>query len=153
MGLDMYLYHDVFVGAEYDLRCVSGVIDIRACGKKIDIDLSKVSHVFERVAYWRKANAIHGWFVKNFAGGDDDCKPICVGSGDLFKLRDLCRSIMSEPKGEARDRKAMELLPPQEGFFFGKTKIDDWYYEDLEYTLKVLDNIPDGEDYVYRASW
>lgn len=48
----------------------------------------------------------------------------------------------------------MELLPPQEGFFFGSTKTDKWYYEDLEYTAQALSFVEnDGEDYIYQASW
>ena len=27
----------------------------------------------EEVGYWRKANAIHGWFVRNVQNGKDDC--------------------------------------------------------------------------------
>lgn len=155
MGLDMYLYREVYVGAEYEHRNVTGTIDIRSNGNKIDIDLSKVSYVYERIAYWRKANAIHGWFVKNLAGGVDDCKPVYVSSGDLVKLRGLCKSILSVPKGARRNLKARELLPPQEGFFFGSSLTDELYYEDLEYTVEVLSWISenDYDDYIYRASW
>ncbi len=28
---------------------------------------------FIEVGYWRKANQIHNWFVKNVQGGVDDC--------------------------------------------------------------------------------
>ena len=155
MGLDMYLFRRVFVGAEYEHREVTGVIDIRSKGEKIDIDLRKVSRVDEQIAYWRKANAIHWWFVENLADGVDDCKPVFVSPGDLVKLRELCRSILSEHAGEQRNRKAMELLPPHDGFFFGSTKTDDWYYEDLKYTVEVLDGISadDYDEYVYEASW
>ena len=155
MGLDMYLYRRIFIGAEYEHRQVTGTIDIQAEGKKIDIDLSKLSYVCEQIAYWRKANAIHGWFVKNLAGGVDDCNPVYVRSGDLVKLRELCASILAEPEGEQRNRKAMELLPPQDGFFFGSTEIGKWYYEDLEYTVNILSGFSenDGEEYFYEASW
>ena len=155
MGLDMYLYQNIFIGAEYEYRKVTGTIDIQADGKKIDIDLSKLSYVCERIAYWRKANAVHRWFVENLADGVDDCKPINVSSGDLIKLRDLCSSILAEQEGEQRNRKAMELLPPQEGFFFGSTEIDQGYYEDLQYTVKALSGIVpfEADEYIYEASW
>ena len=80
-------------------------------------------------------------------------KPV-RGLRDLVKLRELCRSILSEPAGEQRNRKAMELLPPHDGYFFGSTKTDDWYYEDLKYTVEVLDGISadDYDEYVYEAS-
>ena len=28
------------------------------------------------LAYWRKANWFHGWFVDELANGEDDCEPI-----------------------------------------------------------------------------
>lgn len=30
--------------------------------------------IAEDVGYWRKANAIHAWFVKNVQGGVDNCQ-------------------------------------------------------------------------------
>lgn len=51
---------------------------------------------------------------------------------------------------------AIELLPPQEGFFFGSTEIDTYYMEDLIYTIETLNqelkNNKSGEFY-YNASW
>ena len=32
----------------------------------------------EASIYWRKANAIHGWFVKNAQQGIDDCRTYSV---------------------------------------------------------------------------
>lgn len=31
--------------------------------------------ISEQVAYWRKANQIHRWFVNIVQGGEDDCNP------------------------------------------------------------------------------
>ena len=98
------------------------------------------------VAYWRKANQIHNWFIENCADGVDDCKPITVTEKDLVKLRELCKKVLKDHS------KAKELLPTQEGFFFGSTDYDDWYYKDLEYTVKALKDIDAGY-YEYTASW
>lgn len=38
------------------------------------INPEKVKEITEEVGYWRKANAIHGWFVDNVQKGNDDCK-------------------------------------------------------------------------------
>jgi hypothetical protein len=53
----------------------------------------------------------------------------------------------------------MELLPPTQGFFFGSDIIDGYYKQDIEETIKVLEEeleIPQvgyGADYSYYASW
>jgi len=68
-------------------------------------------------AYWRKANQIHKWFVDNVQSGNDNCGEYYVSQDKLKELRDLCQ--------EALDNRDPNLLPPQAGFFFGGTDIDD----------------------------
>ena len=152
MGLDMYLYRQIYIGAQFECNEVVGTIDIRKNGKMIDVDLKKVAYIYEDVAYWRKANAIHRWFV-HLVDGVDDCRPIEVCGSTLIELRKLCEQIMAVPPGEERDELARELLPPTEGFFFGSTQIDEGYYEDIELTIKQLADVKEDEYYVYRASW
>lgn len=106
------------------------------------------------VMYWRKANAIHRWFVDKLNNGEDDCRPIWVGREQLLALLDTCEDVFNAHTEE----KAMELLPPGEGFFFGSTNIDDWYWSDLEYTIKRLKVILDKTEdklvqFEYQASW
>ena len=43
------------------------------------------------VMYWRKANAIHKWFVDNVQGGEDDCREYPVSNDQLIELRDTCK--------------------------------------------------------------
>lgn len=47
------------------------------------------------VGYWRKANAIHGWIVRNIANGVDDCKKVYMSKSDLLLLRDSCVKELS----------------------------------------------------------
>jgi hypothetical protein len=35
---------------------------------------------------------------------------------------------------------AKELLPPQQGFFFGSYEIDEWYLNDIKQTVEIVDN-------------
>ena len=42
------------------------------------------------VGYWRKANSIHGWIVRNLAEGVDECQRINMSREDLISLRDSC---------------------------------------------------------------
>ena len=155
MGLDMYLNKRVYVGAYYEFNGVTGSIDLRNKQGEIKVNVRNVSEIVERVAYWRKANMIHGWFISNCADGEDDCQPVYVPAEKLIELRKLCKSIIEMPEGPKRDAKAMGLLPPCEGFFFGSTKIDADYYENLQYTVDVLSDISldDIHDYEYLASW
>jgi len=102
--------------------------------------------------YWRKANAIHQWFVDNCGKGIDECQRIYVQRKDLEDLRDLVKDVLIH-----RD-KAQVALPPQSGFFFGSTEIDEWYWEDMEYTAKELDRVLMNTfeydvDFFYQASW
>ena len=105
----------------------------------------------EEVAYWRKANAIHGWFMQ-FAEMDD-CTPIEIDMSALVELRDDCQKVVDEGTVET----AMELLPPQSGFFFGSTELDEWYWASIKDTLEKLNDIistsTDDQEFEYRASW
>jgi hypothetical protein len=151
MGLDMYLYAKRYVSnAEYLQQ-----------GDAFDIIASKVNatefikdHLFVegQVAYWRKANAIHGWIINN-SGAVDNCTPIHLTKQDLVQLRDDCQKVIDEGTKET----AMELLPPTEGFFFGSNGIDEWYWEDIKDTIAklntALEQSVDDAMFEYQASW
>ena len=102
--------------------------------------------------YWRKANAIHKWFVDNVQGGVDNCKQYKVTKEDIQRLLTTVHEVLED------HTKAQGLLPPTQGFFFGSTDIDEWYFEDLQYTadeLAVLLKTFDFEkdDLYYYSSW
>lgn len=105
------------------------------------------------VAYWRKDNAIHGWFITNYADGVDDCSSIEVDRIGLITLRNICLQVSESGNPEL----AMELLPPVAGFFFGSDQIDEWYWEGIKETTTKLTQIIDEsvEDamFEYQASW
>lgn len=145
MGLDMYLSKEIYIGANYKHRNVNGVIDLRSGDTPIKVELSKVSSVIEHVGYWRKANAIHKWFVDNVQDGVDDCESYDVSYEQLVELRELCVKSLEEKTGE--------YLPPQEGFFFGGTDIDEDYFQDLRNTIEILSSLDPEGDYQYRSSW
>ena len=116
----------------------------------------------EELMYWRKANAIHKFFVDNAAHGVDDCEPVQVTIDVLKDLVDRCEKILQgevDDKGALIDPKtAMELLPSQSGFFFGSIDYDDWYIEDLKKTVKALKPIVEHAELytdpiIYEAAW
>ena len=116
------------------------------------LDMYLYEKQVHEVAYWRKANAIHGWIIRT-AGVVDDCTPIHLTKQDIVQLRDDCQKVVDEGTEET----AMELLPPTEGFFFGGTGIDEWYWENLKETIilldKALDESVDDAMFEYQASW
>ena len=142
MGLDMYLTKHIFIDAAYG--GITGNIELARDNKPFSIDISK-------------ANAIHNWFVQTLANGEDNCQPIYCTIDDLQKLLAICEHIMAEPTEDFRSELAAKLLPPCEGFFFGSTKIDEDYWEDLKYTIEILKGAVERHDngvhYEYCASW
>ena len=51
---------------------------------------------------------------------------------------------------------AHEELPTQEGFFFGGTDYDEWYIQDLQDTVSIIDRVlkmDDEWDFEYQSSW
>ena len=145
MGLDMYLKKRIYVGAEYEHNRVTGAIELKQGDKTVEVDVGKVSEIIERVGYWRKANQIHKWFVDNVQDGKDECQESHVEYKDLLKLKNICQRVI--------ETKDPTELPPQKGFFFGATEVDDNYFLDLKETIEIVDALDPKGDYYYRASW
>lgn len=159
MGLDSYLTKKTYIGAEFAHRKVTGEINIKVDGKPVAIDFNSVSEISERVAYWRKANHIHDWFVRNCQDGVDDCREVNVSREQLKELYMACKKILAARNNKKTVKKLVQkLLPPAEGFFFGGTEIDEYYFQDIEYTMDVIFkavimSAEEDSDFYYRASW
>ena len=102
------------------------------------------------VAYWRKSNQIHNWFVINVQRGEDDCGEYYVSREKIKELVNTCTLAITN--------KDPNLLPPREGFFFGSTDVDEYYWYDLMNTIEQLSPIvsrPDFEklSFYYQSSW
>lgn len=145
----MYLYKSIYVGACWKHRKVTGQINIYTDGEPINVDFKKVHEIVEDVAYWRKANQIHNWFVNNVQDGNDDCRRYYVDSEKLIELVAICKRVRDDHS------LAEELLPTQEGFFFGSTDYGDGYYQDIEDTIEQLKDIDTDvySSYYYESSW
>ena len=137
---------------KFEYQYENGVIPEQTIAKKIQKVLGSplsVSRVEIEVGYWRKANEIHRWFVENVQLGEDDCKEYHVSIGKINELRNTCKKVLENKK------LAKKLLPPEDGFFFGSNEIDEYYFVDLEKTIKILDTAlkyPQYE-YYYRSDW
>ena len=154
MGLDQYLYaKKYFTNAEWrpeaEREVFSKLIELANAGDFIDNELP-MAYVDVKVAYWRKQNAIHNWFVQECQNGEDECQAVYVGREKLEKLRDLCREVLANPT------LASDLLPTSNGFFFGSTDYDKWYWEGLTHTADTIDKLltmPNEWDFEYSSSW
>ena len=165
MGLDMYLSARKYVNKidwsildrseelDYDKATIPQWTNI--------VEASGLSHVANKndiygvnvsvnCAYWRKVNAVHKWFVDNVQNGEDDCGEYYVSKDKLIELLTTARQCLFT--------KDPNLLPPQGGFFFGNTDIDEWYWHGIKDTikqLKKLSELPDFDElsFYYQSSW
>jgi len=147
MGLDMYLNAERYLWSheEGDKQISENI------GQLIGLPSDgKVKTITVEAGYWRKSNQIHNWFVANVQEGKDECQDSYVSRDQLKELREVCQKVLDNNK------LAEQLLPTKEGFFFGGKDYDQWYFNDLEETIKIIDNallMPDQWDFNYRSSW
>ena len=153
MGLDSYLEKSIYIGAEYDFNEVTGIVEISIKGKEVPINFNKINSIRESFMYWRKANAIHNWFVQNVQNGEDDCKEYYVSIEKLKELVLECKKVLLAKQMLSDEKLAKSLLPTQAGFFFGSTEYDEYYYQELQKTVNALENLDEDCDYYYSSSW
>jgi hypothetical protein len=154
MGLDMYLSAKKYMSRYFDAadsEKIKGINELFGVEGDEEGDYGAQEVIF-RTAYWRKANAIHDWFVQNVQDGRDECQEAWVSREQLQELIDICKQIIADPK------KANELLPTRSGFFFGGTDYDDWYMGQLAYTVERFEKILKDPafakaDFYYQSSW
>lgn len=170
MGLDMYLYlkkseyHGAHDSLEENLEAAPSD-RIREMMREFLCGSRSCEESFT-IGYWRKANAVHKWFVDHCADGTDDCREMRVSTEKLIELRETCLRALTD-----RDH-AGEILPPSDGFYFGSTEIDEDYFDDINRTYEIidktikaiteLDEIEESKshderkawyDVIYQASW
>lgn len=148
MGLDMYLTAERYIWSSEKL--ISDEV-ANLLGLQLDGERMRVNSVEAEAMYWRKANAIHKWFVENIQGGEDDCRRYYVEREQLTELRNMCAKLCTQRE------MAEETLPTADGFFFGSTEYDEWYWNDIEGTVQGLDKALEAFDdkwhFYYRSSW
>lgn len=206
MGLDMYLYAEKDID-RYNYKSVGGRFtreinpqydEVNTATQMKNLPNAETGDfkITKQIAYWRKANAVHGWIVRNCADGVDECQRIYLDKDDLIRLRNDCLTALQD-RGSAvetvetnnivldgvdediatriTDRITFEgmkvrmaqdtidlesnPIPPVNGFFFGGTEKDEYYYEQLANTVEIVNSILavmlDNErlDIYYQASW
>lgn len=176
MGLDQYLEAEVYIHRPSDWMNEEERLKLIPTWEKIVSILPetppqeaygvKVSYT---VAYWRKANAIHKWFVDNVQNGIDECQRSYVSNEKLNELLSVCHQVIKatdlieghvwngmragpdtggqmvdvykEGKVIAEPEIIEKLLPTQAGFFFGSTGYDEYYFQDVKDTIRQIDAV------------
>lgn len=185
MGLDMYLSASRYIGGWNHTPPVE-----KDLFTKLTLLLNTTPTtdspsftVSATVGYWRKANAIHKWFVAHVQDGTDDCKEYDVSRDQLTTLRDLCLQVLNTAQLEdapiangtqysggtttqltrpgqriTNPDAIAALLPTTPGFFFGKEDYDSDYLDDIRHTHDLLTSLLDNPNlqgwyFTYRSSW
>ena len=165
MGLDMYLSARKYV-EKIDWKSLQDSDERDYAAATLPqwndvVEASGMSHIADKndiygvsvsvnAAYWRKVNAVHKWFVDNVQGGEDNCGEYYVSNTKLKELLATAQQCLFH--------KDPNLLPPQSGFFFGNTDIDEWYWHGIKDTIKQLKRLVEMSDFddlsfYYQSSW
>lgn len=188
MGLDMYLKAKRHMSA-YNFNSKDEKQQYHQLAETVSLNwnlLSKESpsaYVEFTIAYWRKANHIHNWFVEHCQDGRDECQETYVTREKLQELVDLCKQVLAvetvegdvnvgrhiHPDGTVTQRTvkgrvvcqqamAEKLLPTASGFFFGQTDYDEYYLQKTQDTIDMIEpwlkaKGLDSWNLYYESSW
>ena len=151
MGLDMFIWGKQRL---WGISDESEELQDNVSAMFPELGDAKVNVVEAEVAYWRKANAIHDWFVKNVQNGKDECQETYLEKAHLESLLSVVNEVLQDTS------KAPKLLPTANGFFFGSTEYNEWYFRDLEYTKETIGKLLErwdtdyrNWDFYYQSSW
>ena len=181
MGLDMYLSKKTYVKQWSHIEPEKQFeVEVKRGGETFNkIKKERVSEVVEQVGYWRKFNALHNWFVNECGDGEDNCQEIYIDE----KLPELLETLQKvkevyekSPKKKVQVKNGYsngeetfyevevpedtdtldELFPTASGFFFGGTEYDEYYIEQVNETIEMIEGLlkeDENGDYYYQASW
>jgi len=135
MGLDMYLEAEHF-NSQVCYKTGDEIED------RPTRDGFYISCEILEMGYWRKHPNLHGYIVRTFAEGKDECQHIYLDAKDCRRIE---RAILADD------------LPHTTGFFFGDS---DGHKADREDNAKIFSNAAqwlDSGDWTrrvyYKASW
>lgn len=152
MGLDQYLYAKLYTSNSdnFSSELYSSIVEASGA-ENFMADYIPSIEVSVKLGQWRKANQIHDWFVRNIQHGEDNCMAHYVSREQLQELQTTCEEVIADHS------LAETLLPTSSGFFYGSDEYDDYYFENLAFTLdlisKALTKVPEDWDFSYDSSW
>ena len=113
-------------------------LDMYMCGYKGNDENNS-----EDIGYWRKHANLHGYIIRTYADGVDECQRIRLTADDIAEIRDAVANKRIHERTTT-------------GFFFGQSYGDD---REAKNDIHILDGIlkrmrQDSEYKVfYQASW
>ena len=159
MGLDMYIHkvkktdHSIKELEELDRNAQPdnpALVEFQPLAQPFPDLESPFYSIFHQVAYWRKFNALHQWFVTNVQLGIDNC-------GNYELTTDHLRELL-EVLEEVFNLKNATKLPPTQGFFWGSIEVDDHYWYNVSTAIKTISDLIFDTDWskerlFYQSSW
>lgn len=118
--------------------------------KEEEIDCDNVQ-IYE-LAYLRKANQIRNLFIQNLNFEYNEyCGHYKVTKEQLINLKEDCLTILNNHE------LAQEIMPISTGFFFGSSEYNEYYFDQLDMTVDIIDDILNKIDFnifnVYYTEW
>ena len=116
----------------------------------LDINFIKT----KKIGYFRKVNFLVAFF-KNRGYYISNRISIPIDRKDAEELLTRCSMVLEDHS------RADELLPTIDGFFFGNTEYNEWYFRDVaevkDYVqltlLKEFDNLKDNEEINFHIDY
>lgn len=111
------------------------------------------------IAYFRKFNALQGYFERKYYevaedGVDVNCQNIQITEEDVKTLREACKYYLAnEADTHGYYSVKHPELSPTEGFFYGSQQVHEY---DIEQLIELLENIEEhlnSGDLVYYFCW
>jgi len=158
MGLDMYLTGELYLplgSDETKIKLIPKISKLFGITPKLenerwfDQNIPYAETIKFSLFYWRKKNWIHKWFVDNLQDGKDECQRTYVSKENLQNLIDELKAVLDNKYTKEKHINmdyALDVLPPQEGFFFGWTNTEDqefleYYFDSIKHTHKHLSKL------------
>lgn len=116
------------------------------------LDIYFTKRESNELGYFRKVNFLVKFFEEK--GFDTPNQtPLVIHKKDAEDLLSRCNEVLADHS------KADTTLPTMEGFFFGSTDYDDWYFEDVKEVrdfvqdtlLPEFDNLAPNEDIIFET--
>ena len=86
----------------------------------------------EEIGYFRKVNFLVKYF-EDLGFDVEHQTPLQVDKEMIEELYSRCCKVLNNHED------AEELLPTCEGFFFGSTEYDEWYFKDVEKVKEYIE--------------
>ena len=148
-----------FISYDFILEDIKGWLKLESQTEKTDLLFDFVdNYSTQESMYFRKFNFIYKYFENSL-----DCNEQCwVDRCELEDIAQSCKDILAIYDKTAEDNSnaiklAKELLPTTNGFFFGNTDYNEFYFQQLEDALDTIEHFLGNlkkDEYVYvQMSW